>query len=1348
MDEAAYVLLGPPGSGKTTIFEHLAKRQGGRRVTARDFLTFDDRPEWHDTTLFIDGLDETRAGTADGRTPLDSIRAKLDRMGRPPFRLSCREADWFGANDRDHLKTVSPSGAVKVLRLDPLSDQDIRRILRGTLGIVDPESYVAAAQSKGLHGLLVNPQSLKMLAVAVGAAGVWPETRTQAFDMACRTLLAEHNEEHRIASPDPSGITDLIEASGKLCAVQLLTGAAGYALPGAESDQHFLGLDRLQGTDREIHSRSLESKLFESPTERRTVPVHRQVAEFLAARYLAALVKNGLPVGRILALITGYDGMVVSELRGLSAWLAAHSKSSRAEVIARDPLGTVLYGDAAHFAPEEKRLLLDAIERQTAANPRLITTLQLDSRLGDLVSSDMENHVREILASPAREDSWQSFIVILLEALRHGEPLPKLADPLKELIRDGTGWPRIRDRAVAVFVRHRRNGTQALTELKDLTADVYAGRVPDSDDALLGRLLSTIYPEAISETEVIRYLRVPQRPDHSPEYDYFWNGQLPKRSTRSQLAVLLDLIVERYDKLLSDERAHGLPAFFIRWLPTNLLARFLRLSGDEVDLTRLFHWLEPAAKAGDWTYDPDIGSEESREIRSWLESHPAAWKTLLEMSLQHCGDRPDCTEPYWFYNCMREEEHGRLLGVARPRDFGLWCLDQAVAAKNRITADWLIGEVAECLHCGRFDEGLSREAVSRRLVGFARLNDAFERRMVELEAPTSDRGISKPRVQVRSRTEGPDWHDHVKPHEDELRGSTARPQLLHDLAKVYFGGYLNVRGNSPRDRLNSLLAGDEGLVDAVLSGFRKTIDRDDLPSDTKVIRLGIANRTHYLALPFMAGLEEMAKTAPSGEIDIDHRRLRLALAVHYTVPMWPTARHPADRPPPWFAWTISNRPEVAADVLVRSVLSKLRRGAEFPAGIHELAHSPDHARVARLATMPLLRQFPVRCASGQLSSLNHLLLAARRYCDIDPLLALIDEKRADHRMSVAQRVHWLVAGLCIAPESYVGRLESYAAGKERRIRVLAEAVTRQFGISPDLKYRRSAPALRLLIRLIGASCRPYSLGDDSDEGVMVTPEMNAADRVRDCIEQLASISTEDASCALEALSSDDDLRPWRSLLMDAACRQEAARREAEFTYSNTARVLDTLSSGAPANVADLAALTLEHLNEIARTIRDGNTSDWKQYWNVDHHSRPQNPRPEDACRDALLSDLRTRLMRLGIEVQPEGRYANDKRADIRLSCAGFSIPVEIKRSCHRDLWSAVRSQLIALYSIDPGTEGHGIYLVLWFGDAERCQPTPPETGSPAVSSLELENRLVSTLSADERRKIGIRVIDVSIPNSS
>ena len=351
-------------------------------------------------------------------------------------------------------------------------------------------------------------------------------------------------------------------------------------------------------------------------------------------------------------------------------------------------------------------------------------------------------------------------------------------------------------------------------------------------------------------------------------------------------------------------------------------------------------------------------------------------------------------------------------------------------------------------------------------------------------------------------------------------------------------------------------------------------------------------------------------------------------------------------------------------------------------------------------------------------------------------------------MNVAQRVHWLVAGLCIAPESYIGRLESYAAGRERRILFLAEAATRQFGISPDLKCRQSAPALRLLILLIGACCRPSSLDARSDEGVMATPEMNAADRVRDCIEQLASITTEVALLALESLSSDNDMRPWHSVLIDATHRQMALRRVATHVYGDIDQVLATLDCGPRANAADLAALTFEHLHQIARNIRDGNTSDWRQYWNVDQYNRPQIPRPEDPCRDALLSDLRHRMMRQGIDLQPEGRYANDKRANIRVSYAGCSVPVDIKRSCHRDLWSAVRSQLIARCTVDPETEGHGIHLEFWFGDAERCRPAPPETGSPPVSSLELEDRLTATLPADERRKVRIRVIDVTFCNSN
>ena len=99
------------------------------------------------------------------------------------------------------MKTVSRNEQVTVLRLDPLTDEDILKILRDNLKIDDPENFISKARQQGLETLLTNPQSLSMLAKAVaGAGGDWPATRMQTFDMACRTLLREHSQEHRLAN--------------------------------------------------------------------------------------------------------------------------------------------------------------------------------------------------------------------------------------------------------------------------------------------------------------------------------------------------------------------------------------------------------------------------------------------------------------------------------------------------------------------------------------------------------------------------------------------------------------------------------------------------------------------------------------------------------------------------------------------------------------------------------------------------------------------------------------------------------------------------------------------------------------------------------------------------------------------------------------------------------------------------------------------------------------------------------------------------------------------------------------------------------------------------------------------
>ncbi len=134
---------------------------------------------------------------------------------------------------------------------------------------------------------------------------------------------------------------------------------------------------------------------------------------------------------------------------------------------------------------------------------------------------------------------------------------------------------------------------------------------------------------------------------------------------------------------------------------------------------------------------------------------------------------------------------------------------------------------------------------------------------------------------------------------------------------------------------------------------------------------------------------------------------------------------------------------------------------------------------------------------------------------------------------------------------------------------------------------------------------------------------------------------------------------------------------------------------------------------------------------------------EKDCRDTLLSHLRPALQQYGVDAEPEGSYKEDRRADIRVSRAGFNVPIEIKKDTHRDVWRAAQGQLAA-YAQDPGAEGHGVYVVLWFGFKD-CQRDPD--GTRLESSEDMEKRLRDRLPDEISSRTRIVVLDVSAPGA-
>ena len=1337
-EEPAYVLLGSPGSGKTKAFEREAKRNGGCYITARDFLTFDPDPEREGRTIYIDGLDETRAGASDGRTPFDGIRAKLQSAGRPQFRLSCRAADWFGTNDRERLTAVAPDGELLVLRLDPLSDQGVVDILGRNLGHPDPHRFVDGARENGVDDLLRHPLNLEMLSAAV-ADNLWPRTRNETFDLACRKLVSEENPEHQIAWRGTANATALLDAAGDLCATLLLTGKAGVTLPGTVPDTNHPRLDQVPLGDQQLLRHVVDTNLFAPSGEGRLVPAHRQLAEFLAARRLAELVVKGLPVRRLLALMTGFDGGIISEFRGLAAWLAAHSKPSRDVIIERDPLGVVLYGDAEGFSVREKMLVLETMRGETERNPWIIGYNALHFPMGRLVDPGLEQAFAHALAEPARDEAHQSFVLFILGVIGFGASIPGLADPLMAVVRDDS-WPMThRCAALEAYVRVRRDDPEVAEALRSLLDDVFNGAVPTDNDDLLGTLLTELYPYDVPAADLVRYLREPVPRNMCTSYRTFWTSRLVEQSNVPQMVQLLDLLREPTEKVREESKESPDGVDFVVRPPIVLLRHLLEHSPESVPPEKLPYWLDFAGWLGNELRFSLQGEVSDADFfGNWLSDHPGIQKEIIERGI---GNRPEDSR---FSSHMRHVQRS-LFGARKPEDYGVWCADQALGAGNDEIADWFVSEAAAFVHNSKESEREAREKIAAKLRVDARLSERLEGRLRALEDhdQVTD-GLHSPRTPpVPPDGRFNELRATVRANLKSLRANQCPLGLLYHLAVAYLDGFSDVQGEAPQERLRYLLGPDDDLVGAALAGLRGVIRRTDLPTWTEVSKLAAEGRIHHLAYPFMVGLEELARTADTEDIHLTEAQTRLALSIHITVPRL-DHMYGTERPPRWLRTSVASQPAVVAEVWSHCARDQLRKGEELLPDIYYLAHQAEYATLAATVSIPLLRIFPVRCKVGQLGMLSSLLQAAVLHGDRTQFLELIEAKLARTSMNASQTVYWLTAGLFVKPEVYGDRLESYVSGRSRRIHRLMEMTVERHAVPQTLRGMWDAATVEMLIRLIG----PYSVSSPGAGGcgpVMLPIEADLS--IHGFIDQLSEDASAAAANALESLVADQRLGKRQTKLLDALHQQKSLRREATFAHPGLKEVAEVLANHRPANAADLWALATDSLEQLARDIRHRTTPDWRDYWNVDKYNRAESPKPENGCRDRLLSDLDRELAPVGVDVSKEGSYADDKRPDISLSVLGhprYNVPIEIKRSCHPDWWSSIKTQLIKKYTRDLGTDGYGIYLVLWFGDAERCRPVPA-SGRRPKSPDDIRHALLDSLSDLERRKISVCVIDVSKP---
>lgn len=1323
---SAYVLLGDPGMGKTTAFRRERKELGTNAcfVDAREFLTFDPstRPEWQGKTLYIDGLDEVPAGSTDAPTPLDAIRRRLEALGPPAFRISCREAHWLGDSERNRLNAVARDGQVAVLRLNPLTESDVKQLLSDHPRVEDPQLFLEEAQRRGVDGLLANPQTLTMLADVVDSEKDWPGSKLETFKKACLQMVTEHNEEHFSETEQPR--SQLLDAAGYLCAAQLLTGANGLSVTPGRAAADYIALADCDYEAPSALRPALSTKLFTAAVgDRNFVAVHRHVAEFLGAGYLAELITGGLSARRVTALISGVDGVVVSEMRGLSGWLAARCRDVRDLLTERDPIGVALYGDIQGFTTEEKSRLLRALGRREvlASLWRETPWFEMRPTATALTSPDMEPVLSDILSDRSRDSDHQELIQFVLTLLGQGSPLPGLAAPLLDMARDETWPPRVRSFALDVLLHATAGGESHTAELKELLAGIHAGTIPDPDNEMRGALLSRLYPRELPPSRIWDYpTEGGDRTLLGNDWS-FWEQDLLNKSSDDDLAELLDRLSACRSVVLPALESHSGD-----FLPFRLLAEGLQVHGDSLTTPRLYNWLTGSVPS-DWQ-SADLQDHSLRRVRSWLEQRPEVQKAVILEGLSRCPDSdrfPHAAHEVW----------GALHGSSPPADFGRWCLDQAdeLAPTHTRASGELFRRAFGEWRAQKGDGPLSLPVLQKSAQG----NPALERELSLLLASdaNSEREARRATAQRREREQrdaGQREEEVVYVHSnvEALRGNWAEVSLLDGLGQVYFL-FRPARSGlvSPTERLSAFLGGDEDLVEATQAGLRGTLLRDDVPDLEEVIQLHEESSRHPLGFAYLAGLDLLERDTPSGLQELSESQVRKGLAFYYCT------QAGFRETPAWVVEWTERFPEAVAAVAARCLLSAIRRGDGYSRALETIRGLDSHPALKHETILGLLAEFPPRAGLQKLETLDSLLWQGLANPDRSSLIDVIGAKLSLKSMSVAQRVRWLAAAAIASPDTWGEGLERFVSEGERRVRWLAAFLASRDSSFPlpFPSHERSAPMLQALVALMGRSFAP------TRGAGRVTLGMTASGHISRLIRQLASLPGVDASHALDSLVSDSDLVHWRDELVRARDDQRVVYRDASYRHPELGQIHRALSDGKPANAGDLAALVHDRLRAVTPELRTGNTDDWRQYWNEDKYGRPTEPKHEDSCRDALLSRLRPTLP-ADVDAQPEGQYAGDRRADIRVACGDCNVPVEIKKDKSPQLWSALRSQLIAQYTRDTETGGYGIYLVLWFGQGE--VPAPP-TGTRPTTPAELQERLEGTLTAEEALKIAVLVVDVS-----
>jgi hypothetical protein len=1302
IDKRVVVILGGPGIGKTTELKQAKGRQADAIFSTVSQFLADPIESYQGKIIYLDALDEYRAELDQGKSIIDRIRGRLIALGCPKVRISCRGEEWQQGSDVKSLGDVAGGEPVYILKMQPLSEDDIRAIALEKINNVD--TFLAGARERQLEEQLGNPETLKLYLEVYKKSGRWPETRAELMEQSTALLISEENSIHERARGDAIGDKRLMQAAEDLSAIILFGDKKGVALSKVAASDKYIPLQELPNIDLDAARVVARRRLFSSDKPEQVYPQHKTTGDYLAAKALVRRIKDkSLPLCRVLSLLTGKDGGPLSHMRDVYAWLIALLPNYAERLIEADPFGALIYGDAGQWLVPTRRTALKLLSAYAANNdPWFRADAWYAPLLGGLAHPELIENFRNIL----KNEPNPHVSSVVLSALEHGRPLPELGDDLLSFIRD-PGRPRhdwLKDNALRTFIRIC---PERIGDCRGLLKGLEAGDISDDDHMLRAALLGKLYPSEIGPREVVHYFSKPKTNISGPgTMDWFIRHELVENTPDSDLPVLADAILTSPDDLKK------LGEFNRKELNGALVRRLLEVHGNTATPEQIYKWLGIYM---DRRHTVHLDKDDSDVIRDYLNTHSQLYVNLFRHWLDQTA--PDIEHGYRFHHY---DFRSRVLDALPPINFPETLLTWAAAETVSDRAEFLFEEAVDLI---------MRGDVGAFSVSFESLFDYVETH------PDFAKLWEQKRPAIDQSTQDYRKGREVK-HTHNVNILTGRIEILRtgkDIKNLKFWAkiWFHQGGKSPLECLRQETNGE--IASAMVEGFEALLRMDRPHTPTDIASRQCENQPCITSYPVLAGADILAARSPDAFLALPEANLKAALAYHLINPIGGNARD-------WDKKIMVAHPGLAGKVLAVIWRTELATGKKEHLTGSYVGRAEDSSTPVILNEIYILLNENPALPPGILEDFLKNIL---QHGDAEGLRPLVPVALANRRVRGESHTLWLAVAALLSPSDSAHKLDRKLRSRSRYVWAAHGILVS--GAGTLMNGLKSVPQLQMSISILGKAFNNVPMfigervgGDGNRE--------DAAQSIRGLINTLAGLATKDAAQAFEKLIADTALHEWHDYLRHSQAVQAKNLRDADFKRPTAQGVCTLLAGGPPISMKDFQSLAVDILDDIAADIHGGNDNKWKSFWILAGRGALDKPKIENDSRYAMLPWIEPYLISRDITIEPEAAAADQKRVDIRLTHAGTStLPIEVKRDDNAGLWTAIQNQLQEFYANDPKTGGYGIYLVIWYGKGGKGCKTPPK--SLAIGTPTTATELQAALEDIKPSQLFIvRVIDVSKPH--